>query len=377
MKLVVIQPVLPSYDCDFFRALQQSLPEVELVVLADIETKSMLNQYDAENSGFKVQNLPSINFFGLLFRLHLLRALSQYSNAIVIFNGNPRDVSQLLGMALLRLAGRKVYVWGMFHRIGGPRFISNLYYRLVGKLAHTCLCYSRVGASNLVSLGVPPSHVGVVGTAINEKIPEAVRLSVSAAALASFRKSSGLQGKHLVLQVVRLSRYKRPELLIGAANLLLAKRKDLVFVLIGGGDMLEELQHMVVVNGLKDFFRFLGPIYDEKILANWYMSARAFVVPTCIGLSLHHAMAYGVPVITDDSLDKQASEFSVLSDGINGLTYREGNVESLASKIEMVIEDENLRTRLSTNALITINEIHTIKAKVENFKSLILLDSTK
>lgn len=377
MRLVVIQPVLPAYDCDFFNALQQSFPGIDLLVLADIETKGALNQYDATKSSFNVQHLPSVEFLGLVFRPGLLRLLARRADATVVFNGNPRDVSQLLAMALFRLTARAIYVWGMFHRIGGPRLISNLYYKLSGKLACKCLCYSRTGAANLVTLGVPSARVGIVGTAIDERVPAAVRCAKSEEALEEFRSTAGLRGKHLVLQVVRLSRYKRPELLIDAAELLLASRKDLVFVLIGGGDMLEDLQQMVVAKGLEPFIRFLGPIYDEQVLADWYLSAHAFVVPTCIGLSAHHAMAYGVPVITDDSLDEQASEFAIVCDGLNGLTYREGSVASLASAIKRVVDDEPLRARLSANATATVNEIHTINAKVQNFATLVMGGETR
>lgn len=377
MVIVIIQPLLPKYDIDFLNEFQKTFPVLELLVVADIESNNSLNQFEAVKSTFKVQHLRLVEFLGFVFRPGLLRFLQNNSSSIIVFNGNPRDISQLFAMVLLWLLGRDFCVWGMFHRIGGPRLISSIYYKIVGKLARKCLCYSRTGATNLVSLGVCSSRIGIVGTAINERVPTAVRLSKSAAVLESFRKSAGLQGKHLVLQVVRLSRYKRPELLISAAELMGAKRKDIVFALIGGGEMLEELQQLVVAKGLGDFIQFLGPIYDELILADWYLSASAFVVPTCIGLSAHHAMAYGVPVITDDSLSGQASEFAIVSDGLNGLTYREGCAASLASTIERVIDDGILRARLSSNALATVNEIYTINAKVQNFSSLILEGSSK
>lgn len=371
MKLVVIQPLLPTYDCEFFNTLQNYFPKLELLVLADIEIKSTLNQYVEAKFSFKVSQLKTLVFFGICLRPGLLGYIRKEHDSVFVFNGNPRDISQLIGMLFLRILGRPFYAWGMFHRIGGPRFISTLYYKLVGKIATKCLCYSRIGASNLISLGVKPERIGIVGTAIDERIPTAVRLAKSAEELANFQNKIDLKEKHLILQVVRLSRYKRPEYLVEAAQILLGRRSDVMFALIGGGDMQEELLNLVKNKGLQESILLLGPIYEESILANWYLSSSAFVVPTCIGLSAHHAMAYGVPVITDDSLHEQASEFDILSPGLNGLVYREGSPSSLALQIEKLIDDADLRKRLSANALVTANEMNSLMSKVNNFASLI------
>lgn len=375
MKLVVVQPVLPSYDQDFFAALQEMFPSIDIIVLADIKTQQQLNQYEAGRSQFQVQHLSTIEFWGLILRPGLFRRILSHNDSAVVLNGNPRDVSQLLLLLTLSIIRRPFYVWGMFHRIGGPRLVSTLYYKLVGKTAQKCLCYTRVGAANLVSLGVSPSRIGIIGTAIDERIPIAVKESKSLEELKRFRTNKGLANKHLILQVVRLSTYKKPELLVKAARILLSTRTDLLFAMIGGGEMLNELKLMVQENGLEDYILFLGPIYDENTLAEWYLSASAFVVPTCIGLSAHHAMAYGVPVITDDSLNQQASEFAVVQHGLNGLLYKEGDAHSLAGAIETIVDNQVLRNRLSANAVVTVTEIHSLSKKVNQFAKEVELNA--
>ena len=171
--------------------------------------------------------------------------------------------------------------------------------------------------------------------------------------------------------MVRLSRIKRPELLVQAAELMLQQRRDLLFVLIGDGEMRQELEGRVKEQKIENAFRFLGAIYDEAILAYWYLSADVFVVPSCIGLSAHHAMCYGLPIVTDDSLDSQASEFDILSDGLNAVTYAEGDIASLARTINKVVGDPYLREILSKNATFTIRNIHSIDRKAENFIYLV------
>lgn len=370
MKLVVVQPLLPHYSIAFFNRIVELHQDIELVVLADIETRESLNQYHPQDCRFGVRHLPSVQRKGFIFRPGLLRQLRQEQADVVVFNANPREVSQLWAMIASRLQGRRFTAWGMFHRIGAPRFVSTVFFRLAGRLADRCLTYSRTGASNLISLGVPKHKIGIVGTAIDERVPLAERAARTPEELEAFRRDEGLDGKHVVLQVVRLSRFKRPELLVQAAEILLRQRHDLLFVLIGNGEMRQELEDMVTGRGLQHAFRFLGAVYDEAVLSRWYLNASVFVVPTCIGLSAHHAMSYGVPLITDDSLDSQASEFDIIADGLNAVTYREGDVTSLAEAIDRLTADSTLRTSLSANALLTIEASFNISNKASNFAIL-------
>jgi glycosyltransferase involved in cell wall biosynthesis len=371
MKVLVIQPVLPQYDIAFFNEVATTAKHLQLVVLADVETKNSLNQVRGAATAFDIVDLPQIERSGLVFRPGLHKAIARIAADVVVFNGNPRDVSQIVAMARLRLSGKRFYVWGMFHRIGGLRTWSKLYYRLAGKLADKCLTYTRVGASVLVNLGVRKEKIFEIGTAIDERIPLAQSQATAAEDVARFRDAQGLQGKRVVLQVVRLSAIKKPELLIEAARILARQRPEVEVVLIGDGEMRAKLERMVADYDIKQHVRFVGALYDEPTLALWYKCADIFVMPTCIGLSAHHAMCYGVPIITDDSLDNQASEFAVLYDGLNALLYQEGSAASLAGRIGEVIDTPSLGQFLSANALHTARSVHTLARKSARFVQIL------
>lgn len=370
MKIAVVQPLLPKYSIAFFNRVVELYPNLELVVLADLKTRNSLNQYNSEACHFRVIHLPNIEKAGIAYRPGLFRLLAQQRANVVVFSATPRDFSQILALVVYRLLGRKAVAWGMFHRIGGPRAISNAYFKFAGRVANYCLTYTRMGASNLICLGVPKSKIGIVGTAIDERIPLEQKAARTPEQLAAFRTAQGLDGKHIVLQVVRLSRIKRPELLVLAAEQILKERQDLVFILIGQGEMREELEQMLAERQMQYAFRFLGAIYDEEQLSYWYMNADVFVVPTCIGLSAHHAMCYGVPIITDDSLDNQASEFSILADGLNCLTYEEGSVEALSHRIKQLTDNTDLQKILRNNSIATI-EMQKLSSKSSSFIKLI------
>ena len=323
MRLCIVQTVLPLYAISFFNRIVERNSDIELVVLANLQSREALNQYLPERCRFQVEHLGQRIVSGVSFRPDILTKLREINADVVVFSGSPREPSQLLAMAWLRTLGKPVAMWGMFHRIGGPRLVSTLFYCLVGRLAHMCLSYTRVGATNLVSLGVTKQKIAVIGTAIDEQVALAEKAARTDAQLKAFREQHGLEGKQLVLQVVRLTRVKNPELLVKAAALVLNQRQDVVFALVGDGEMRSELQSMVHALGLADHFRFPGAIYNESLLSHWYLCAQVFVVPTFMGLSAHHAMSYGVPVVTDDSLDSQGSEYEILAPGLNSLTYKE------------------------------------------------------
>ena len=92
-----------------------------------------------------------------------------------------------------------------------------------------------------------------------------------------------------------------------------------------------------------------------------------FVIPTCIGLSAHHAFCYSLPIVTDDSVTNQASEFDILSDEFNCLLYKEGDLEHFSEQILRLKNNKLLYKEISNNALKTVRDIYTIENKANNF----------
>ena len=100
---------------------------------------------------------------------------------------------------------------------------------------------------------------------------------------------------------------------------------------------------------------FTGPIYDEDALAPWAMSAACFVYPAAIGLSIYHAFAYGLPVLTSDDIASHNPEIEALEPGVNGLLVRDGDPTAFADAMERVIGDPDARDRFRKAAHATIH----------------------
>jgi glycosyltransferase involved in cell wall biosynthesis len=365
-RILFIQPLLPTYSIDFFNEMLAQSPELELTVAANLKSKSPLNQLSQGDVAFNTLHLEFTKLGPFQWICGLWKAINAKEFDIVVFSGNPRDLSQLLAMFIMKAHRRKVYVWGMFHKIGRQRWHTRSYYKLVAKVADKLLTYSRTGARNLASLGVPEEKISIIGTAIDQRRTRDCASQVSETDIKDFLKEQGLTGKKIVLQVVRLSAIKKPGFLLEAAKEILKERNDIVFVLIGDGEMRSELESKVIDYDISHAVRFMGAIYNEAQLAKWFLASSVFVMSTCIGLSAHHALSYGLPVITDDSLEDQASEFDVLAHGINSLIYRKNDIDDFKNKLIYLVQEKNVLLQMSQNAFFTISQVYSIENKAEN-----------
>lgn len=371
IKLVVIEPLIPLYRVPLYESVAAH-PGVDLTLLADIITPNQLNQYKASEHQFKVMDLPDRRFGPFLYRIGLFRWFTILQPEVVILKGNPRDLTQMVAVLWCRLRGIKVIVWSMFYRIGPRRIITDLMMRYIVSIAHCLFSYGERGKRELASIGVPADKVVVLHNCIDTRSIRHYRDQVTFDAVHAFKQRYELVGKRILLQVVRMTDIKRTDLLLEGFSRLCAHRNDLLLILIGGGPLEEEMKDLADRLAITEYTRFVGPLYDESELALWYRCADVFVMATCIGLSIHHAMAYGVPVVTDDNVLTQTAEFEVLQDGVNGLTYRSGDLDDFASKVESILADSDLHAELSRNAIKRVEEDYQMDSMVKRFTDAVI-----
>jgi glycosyltransferase involved in cell wall biosynthesis len=367
LKTVIIQTVLPRYLTPLFERLSV-LNGIELTVLADLKTERQLNQYRRGQDHFNAVHVGTASVGRVVVRPGLFKTLLAIRPDIVIINPDPREVSQLLTLLWCRARNIPVGAWSMFHRVGEKRLVFELYMTIVGWLGDIQLSYANRGRREQIARGISADKIVVLGTAIDQHKVIAVRDRISDAALVEFREAQGLAGKKVLLHVVRLTTIKRADLTLRCLARIVERRRDVLLVFIGGGPLETEMKALSAELELDAFVRFLGPIYDENTLALWFKNADVFVMATCIGLSIHHAMCYGLPVVTDDSQFTQASEFEAMVNNETGLTYRAGDLDDYALNVSRILDDAELRQRLSVGALKRIGTEFSIDRKVENFE---------
>lgn len=174
------------------------------------------------------------------------------------------------------------------------------------------------------------------------------------------------KGPHLPVQILyvgRLDREKTVQDLLAAFSLI-ETREQTELVIVGSGSEEQGLRNLAEKLGIGHRIRFTGRVdYDE--IYRYYGAADIFVHPAVwpepFGRTIIEAMASGLPVI----MTNNGAPPSIIRDG--GLTYEPGNRVELARRIELLVNDEELRRELGRKAKGYVAEY-----SVENRAGLIL-----
>ena len=90
-----------------------------------------------------------------------------------------------------------------------------------------------------------------------------------------------------------------------------------------------------------------------------------------MGLSLIHAMAYGLPAIVHNDRRTQMPEFAAFSEGVNGWSFRRGDAAHLASVIGSALRTTDALDLASSHASATVERSFNTRQMVENMSALI------
>jgi glycosyltransferase involved in cell wall biosynthesis len=370
-RVLIVKSNIPKYDLDFYNSLGEN-SDYDILVTSDTNDNSVLNDSRSGAVNFKVLDIQELKIGPFYWKKGIITIINSVRPDIVIFQANPRELSYLPLIIYNTLFLKQGSLsWSMYHRIGGIKLFSDSIFFLGSLFSLKTMCYSEVGERHQLRRRVSPSKIRVVGTAIDEQRIFRVKEALDADSVIDLRAKHNLGGQFLLLQVMRLTAIKKPELLVDLVENLKSKIDRFTLILIGGGDCEGQVKSLLSARGLASFVLFVGPIYSESELAKWFSMSDVFVVPTCIGLSAHHAFAYGLPVITDSSLTNQASEFEIIEHGYNALIYPEGDIDAFADNVIMLKNNASMRKELSKNACATVSSKYSLRSKVNNFLKII------
>lgn len=145
-----------------------------------------------------------------------------------------------------------------------------------------------------------------------------------------------------LLHIGRLVKWKRVDLLIEAFARTLTQYPDAELVIVGNGPELDNLKNQATSLGLplrskeengvdgRGCVRFIGAVYDPKELGAYMNEATVYVLAGMGGLSINDAMTYALPVVCSVC---DSTERDLVTDGRNGLFFRDGDADSLTEKI--------------------------------------------
>lgn len=154
-------------------------------------------------------------------------------------------------------------------------------------------------------------------------------------------------GTKKVIAVGRFNHQKGFERLIDAWAMVVREMPDWTLHIVGDGELRTELQqqidclnlsvHVILGRAEKDM---ISVYKDASILA---MSSYYEGLP----MVLLEAQAIGLPIV---SFDCKCGPKDVIEDGVDGFLVKEGNIEELAQKLLVLMQDANLRNQMGSAA---------------------------
>ena len=188
-------------------------------------------------------------------------------------------------------------------------------------------------------------------------------------AIGSLRASYNVdQRANRMLFLGRLTEKSELKLLIEALALL---PDDTSLSIIGDGKDRKTLEALSSRLGLETRITWHGALTDEKQISEVANQCALFVYPGAVGLSLIHAMNYGLPAVVHGNPSKHMPEIAAFGDGETGRSFEQGSSSSLAETVLGLIREPSERTAMSALSIeVTANDFST-KTMEPRFSRLI------
>lgn len=163
-----------------------------------------------------------------------------------------------------------------------------------------------------------------------------------------------------LLHVGRLVEWKRVDMLIRVFARLRPRYPDMELVIVGDGPEEPGLKKLADERGLGTSVRFVGGVYDPRLLAQYYLAAGVYVLAGMGGLSINEAMCFGLPVLCSIC---DGTEKVLVREGINGRFFKDGDEEDFVLKLSWFLEHPELMREMGRKSEAIIRDevnIHTV-----------------
>lgn len=169
------------------------------------------------------------------------------------------------------------------------------------------------------------------------------------------RKKLGLPlNKRIILFTGWLIERKGVTYLISAVEKIIKQKKDVLFIILGDGQLKEELLTKVKYLKIENYIKFVGPKPPEEI-PYWMSAADIFILPSLSeGMPnvVMEAMASGLPVIATSV----SGTPELIEDGKNGFLIPPKNSEDIEKRVIQLLNDQHLSDKIGDNARKSIFE---------------------
>lgn len=177
-------------------------------------------------------------------------------------------------------------------------------------------------------------------------------------------------GKIVILWAGRFLKWKHPEVAIKVAKLLKQHGYKFKLILIGDGELKENLVTYVNQNQLQDVIDFTGFMNPDEVRKHME-KADIFLFTSDYnegwGAVLNEAMNSGCAVVASHAI---GSVPFLIKHKINGMIYKNGDTEELLNMVMQLSDNDKMRENLGRQAYSTLVEEWNAENATNNFLQL-------
>lgn len=189
----------------------------------------------------------------------------------------------------------------------------------------------------------------------------------------ALRKEYGFsQNDEVLIYVAELNGNKHQDILIKAVKELKNKFPNIKLLLVGDGVLREEYKRQIVELGMNECISMLGQREDVEKLLRAVDIAVSTSRREGLPKNIMEAMATGLPIVVSDSRGNR----DLIKDSKNGFVVGVDDEAELISRIEEILEDENLGYKLGSESVKLVRKYsleEVLKQMEEIYKEYILV----
>ena len=269
-------------------------------------------------------------------------------------------------VALRRRFQKRLVLFGFGYRPAPTTLVARIKERarlfLISR-ADAIISYTERGHKACLAAGVSRSRLFVSQNTLDTDYLRSLSQKMPHEELEKTQERLNL-AHHVLIHVGRLVPEKLTGVLIDAIKTLHQRGLDCSLIIIGDGPERASLEAQA--DDLTNV-HFLGAIYDEKLVARYFMLSDMLVIPGRIGLTCVHGFSYGVPTITtSDRAVSQSPEYDYLLDGVNSVIVDDPDPRTYAESIERLLDEPDHLEALRAGAVDTAKRL-SMSAMVDGF----------
>jgi len=355
-NVIVLQYALPSYRIDFFERLYRKLGSRFKVYYSPTDMGA-LTQEKTRPEWAKCIGQLRAPISGVEWQEGALSIPIRRGDVVILMGA--RSLTNLLTALRARLVGAQTIWWGHYWSSTSKnhRFVVRM---LLMKLGNALLFYTDqeieeyrrgYGARDRRPIGALNNGINVVPIQALRKEYRAADRAKAIVFIGRFTEKSGLK-----------------ELLEALAD---SDLHDVVLEVLGDGPEAPSYRAFAHSLGISDRIIWHGGTVDEEKIAPVMNRCRLFVYPGGVGLSLIHAMAYGLPAIVHSNRWQHMPEIAAFSDGETGICFQQHHVESLVMAIRRAINSENSLDKWSMKCIERADSVYNTEFMSRRFVEFI------